>query len=237
MDRLARLLLPTIYAVWKKLLPVQKADIYRYIVTGLLGGYYGDADTVCKRPILQWGHGGKTAFVSGVEAQNVKVEGEKYHPGQRTVQLTQYAFASAAFHPIMLDLLAKIVSFADVIVASSEPTLTDTQRLARILATTGPVIFTDCIVQYACYINASSTPNTLWDGGSVPGLRIFGIEGFGAGQYHSLAPPATDKRVLVHHVFGASKALKGEAWFRQKREAAAKEKEKEKAGVPGKAPA
>lgn len=66
-------LYPEVYSIWYQLLGVQKADIYRYLVTAALGGIYVDSDTSCKLPIDQWGYQYDDSLVLGVEAQNFKV--------------------------------------------------------------------------------------------------------------------------------------------------------------------
>ena len=56
------------------------------------------------------------------------------------------------------------------------------------------------------------TPDSIWDGGHVPGARIFDIKAFGSGQEHSLSPSVNHSDVLVSHAFGGSSELKGASW-------------------------
>lgn len=43
-----------IWPVWDGFSPVEKADIFRYLVLWCFGGYYADADVECARPISTW---------------------------------------------------------------------------------------------------------------------------------------------------------------------------------------
>lgn len=135
--QLASLLAPRIYARWQELLPVQRADLHRYLVTAFFGGIYGDADTVCKRPISQWGQHSDDSFIGGVEAQNVHIGSGLRHEGARTVQLAQYAFASAAFQPLLLDLLESATAKIENAVVAEDRDTTAVGRLRSVLSSTG----------------------------------------------------------------------------------------------------
>ena len=43
-----------IWPVWDGFSPVEKADVFRYLVLWCFGGYYADADVECARPISTW---------------------------------------------------------------------------------------------------------------------------------------------------------------------------------------
>lgn len=134
---LARLLFPRIFTRWEKLLPVQRADLYRYIATAVFGGFYGDADTVCKRPIHLWGHHSDDSFIGGIEAQNMQIGNGPRHEGSRTVQLSQYAFASAAFQPLLLDLLESATAKIEQAIISEDRDTSIVGRLKSVLTSTG----------------------------------------------------------------------------------------------------
>lgn len=136
-NELARLLFPRLYSRWDKLLPVQRADLYRYMATAIFGGIYGDADTVCRAPISQWKVHSDDTFVAGVEAQNVNVgEGGK-HEGSRVVQLTQYVFGAASLQPLVLDLLETAPRKIEGAVVEKERDTSVVGRLRSVLTSTG----------------------------------------------------------------------------------------------------
>ena len=214
MATVVRLLLPPIYQVWDRLLQVQKADIYRYAVTGLLGGFYADSDVKCIKPIKEWNFHHDDSYVVGIEAQNVQTGGGPRHEASRTVQLSQYVYAVAAFQPTMMSLLGSILASKDLILAAARANLTPAERLKNVLDTAGPIAFTDAFANYVCYAfgHMKYTPDSYYAGGHAPGAHVFDVSGFGAGQQHSLSPPMEGPGTLVYHKFGGSKALNGHTW-------------------------
>ena len=184
------------------------------MVTAFLGGVYADSDTICAKPIEEWGVHRDETLVVGVEAQNVDTGGMELHEGARTVLFAQYVFASAAFHPGLLRMVHRLVDRKDSLVGAAAPALSPVERLRNVLATTGPVGFTDSLAEYMCYSfsHAARTPDNYYKGGEAPSMHVFGIAAFGAGQAHSASPPFTDPNVYVKHVFKGSLVLHGETW-------------------------
>eukprot|EP00435_Cladocopium_sp_Y103_P058787 s255_g20.t1 len=43
-----------IWPIWEGLQPVQRADVFRYLVLWYEGGYYADVDVSCKKPIDEY---------------------------------------------------------------------------------------------------------------------------------------------------------------------------------------
>ncbi len=120
---------------------VQRADIYRFVVTTFLGGIYADIDTICKRPVESWGVNYDDSLILGVEAQNIQAAEGPLHEGPRKVLFAQYVFGSAAFHPAGLTLLKTNIANQEKLLNMSE--LNPADRLSTVLATTGrPVVGT-----------------------------------------------------------------------------------------------
>ena len=184
------------------------------MVAAFLGGIYADSDTICAKPIADWGVRRDETLVVGVEAQNVDPQGMSLHEGARTVLFAQYVFASAAFHPGLVRMVQRLVDRKEELTAAAAPALSPVERLRNVLATTGPVGFTDSLAEYMCYSfsRAKRTPDNYYNGGELPDMHVFGVAAFGAGQTHSASPPFTGQDVFVKHIFKGSLVLHGETW-------------------------
>lgn len=215
LEILVELLLPELQAAWPSLLKVQQADVYRFLVTTFLGGVYADSDTICKRPIMEWVADRPRGLIVGVEAQNIDTTGTRRHEGDRTVVFSQYAFATGAFHPVLIRMLHRIMDGEEGLLAAASPSLTPKDRLRAVLRTTGPTAWTDVAAEYLCYAKSGQalTPDVFWGGGRAPALHILPISAFGANQTHSGAPSADDADVFVLHKFKGSTAFSGEKWM------------------------
>lgn len=209
---LVRRLVPDLFVNWSHLLKIQQADIYRYVVTCFLGGLYADSDTICVKPVAAWGVLPTDRLVLGVEAQNVDTKGGPLHEGSRRVFFAQFLFASAAFHPVTVNVLRRIQKDQASLFLLGDPGLDPRERLAGVLQTTGPVAWTDSIAEYMCYATQARTPDDFWQEGSFDGTHIFDVAAFGAGQFHSGSPPLSDSHVLVVHTFKGCMALHGDKW-------------------------
>jgi mannosyltransferase OCH1-like enzyme len=97
--------------IWSQLLPIQRADAFRYMVILKKGGYYADVDVTCQRPITSWGIPENVALIAGYEAGRELGEEERRNVlfGHRE-QVQQWFFAAAPGHPVLertLELLLK----------------------------------------------------------------------------------------------------------------------------------
>lgn len=214
LEFLVMLLVPRLQETWPSLLKVQQADIYRFLVTAFLGGVYADSDTVCKTPVADWLER-PMGLILGVEAQNVDTAGSHRHEGDRTVVFAQYAFATGAFHPVLIRMLHRIMGGREELLGAASPLLTPNDRLRAVLGTTGPTAWTDVVAEYFCYAQSgvALTPDVFWRGGGAPAIEILPIAAFGAGQTHSGAPAADHPNVLIYHKFKGSVVLRGEKWM------------------------
>lgn len=100
---------------------ILRADTLRYLVLLLEGGVYSDTDTICLRPIPQWGANPillpgqrksllKTppSVIIGVEADvGMREDWHQWWP--RPLQIVQWTLSSAPNHPIFLDVLRRIL--------------------------------------------------------------------------------------------------------------------------------
>jgi len=225
-EELARSFLDMEEDAWDTLTPVQKSDIWRYLVVFLFGGWYMDSDVECIRPISQWGHPFSSTLVVGIEAESVLAPSSsssaKVAWGGRQVVVSQYAFGAAARHPALATVLRHILSQARMLSEVASMAMTPEARLYGVLETTGPWAFSDAVGEYICYADAypldmadklNHLPN-LAGGGHVVNTHVFGIAGFGAGQDHSLSPRVDDRTAPINvvHWFGGSIAFHGKRW-------------------------
>jgi mannosyltransferase OCH1-like enzyme len=104
---------------------VQRADMARYVILYVFGGFYADMDTTLYKPI--------TPFVDGTNL-HTSIEIRRT-PGRHGY--TQYAFGSPPRHPALLDVLRGV--------ARAPPRRADESLDAYVIRTTGPVVFSDAI--------------------------------------------------------------------------------------------
>ena len=87
---------PNLMSVYKALTPVQRADLFRYGVLYVHGGFYADIDAVCSAPL--------DSFIQEDDQLVVGVEGKPKTPNRGLVypvQYCQWAMGARAKHPCM----------------------------------------------------------------------------------------------------------------------------------------
>jgi hypothetical protein len=107
------------------------------MVTLFLGGIYADSDTVCQKPIMEWGQMFDDSLILGVEAQNVDTGDHPLHEGARNVLVAQYVFGHAAMHPMALLNMRRILTYEKRLLEVADQNLPAVDRLKGVLATTG----------------------------------------------------------------------------------------------------
>ena len=90
-----------------------------------------------------------------------------------------------------------LIKHKDELSSAASLALSLSERLRTMKATTGPVRFTNNLVEYMCYSNPRKlrTPAKFYNGGEAPGLHIFGIA-----TAHLTPPDLTDPDVFVRHL-------------------------------------
>ena len=200
---------------WRALEPVQRTDIYRYVVIQNFGGWYFDADVDAVRSIANWGHEPHQTLVVGVEADNY-ADAPK-HEGARPLMFSQYSFGAAPQHPALTFVLDKIVDIVEQGRIEMGKGMSVEERLLHVLTTTGPVVWTDSIMEFLT-LSASvmgqkpQSPLDLHMGGNNMNTKIFSISGFGCGQFHSNSPACDQEDVNIWHRFGGSQYFGGKRW-------------------------
>ena len=136
MDTYIRTEHPDLVPVWDKLIAIQKADFFRYIIVLDEGGVYADLDVTCIQPVDLWTaglreFGPNVKLIAGFEA----VVGQReldLHYFARKFQIVQWVFAGVAQHPV----LKKVI---ELIVAKLTPMSKEDIAAASVIRTTGPV--------------------------------------------------------------------------------------------------
>lgn len=150
---------PKIWAIWHTLLPVEKADVFRYAVVHVHGGVYADLDVECIRSIDSWPQMDKTGGIVGVEGVAETEEIREWVGFVHRTQYCQWTFAFVPGHELLHETLEIVL-----------------QRVAAggssTLIKTGPGAFTTAVMRtkskdvtilsgnaFACCGGYSNSPN------------------------------------------------------------------------------
>ena len=136
MDAYIREKHPELVVVWDKLIVIQKADFFRYIIVMDEGGVYADLDVTCVKPIEKWTSelrefANGVGLIVGFEA----VVGQKeldLHYFARKFQIAQWVFAAAKNHPVLQNVIR-------IIVNKLTPMSAEEIASSSVIRTTGPV--------------------------------------------------------------------------------------------------
>ena len=170
-----------------------KSDFFRYIAVMTLGGVYSDMDTECLHPIDTW---------IDVERERVGlvVSLEMDDPTNwkgfvRPLQFCQWTFAGIAGHPILRNIVEKIVVIT--------PKMLD-QKMSYdvVMNWTGPGIWSDVILDYLQYHFKVDTLNLLSKLKHpilIGDVYILPKDGFGS--YDGRAGGTQDPKTHVRHFF------------------------------------
>ncbi|CAE7799000.1 och1, partial [Symbiodinium microadriaticum] len=152
-----------IWPIWQGLLPVERADAFRYLVLWAHGGYYADIDVSCLVPISEMQLPNDTDMIVGYETGRHLTEGERDSVHfSRTDQFEQWFFASAPRNPVLLRCLELIRQKFGWRIESTEEL-------------TGPATFTDAVHEFLL----TETPDALSNliaGRSAGSGRLFPSE-------------------------------------------------------------
>ena len=140
---------PAIWPHYQRLLPIQKADVFRYVALWAFGGVYADIDVTALEPVDSWGTRlrsrskldsaglldyGNVDFIVGFEALPLRPDWHAHYATQ--FQLCQWTFASAPGHWLLKAVLERITSFFE-----EQQHL----RTKSVIKSTGPGIWSDAI--------------------------------------------------------------------------------------------
>lgn len=145
---------PELVPASQEMQPVQRADLFRYMILYDVGGVYADLDVACVVPIDRWAKTyGRAHHVSGDPGLIVgfeQISSERADWAEwyaREFQFSQWTIAAQPGHPVLRGVLDLIRRFF-----AGDKALRETARgnftTADVLESTGPGIWTDAVVNY-----------------------------------------------------------------------------------------
>lgn len=142
-------------------LPVMKADVWRYAIVYLQGGFYTDIDTSCNAPIASW-LSPEASFVVANEVAN---------------NLCQWTFAAEARHPALERVLRLFAERASGILRMNS---------GAVHHYTGPSLWTDALTSYFSETLRESDVRYTRDAGRLRehGVHVYGPQHFRTGVSH-----------------------------------------------------
>eukprot|EP00912_Choanoflagellata_sp_UC4_P000301 UC4_evm3s182 len=135
---------PELVPAWEKMLPIHKADLFRYVILFDIGGVYSDLDVTCSVPVREWTQKRRNFQNIGLIVGFEAVVGQKeldLHMYARKFQIVQWTMASVPGHPVLKRVLQKIV---DIFSMKSKEEL----ALASVIRTTGPAVWSDAVAEH-----------------------------------------------------------------------------------------
>lgn len=150
--------------------PVQKADVFRYLVACGHGGAYADSDTFNVWPISDWNtaNGNEESVVLGIENVWRSVA------GQFRMQIVQWTFLAAPGHPIFCEMGSRALAALE---KARHMNLTHDDH---ILYTTGPGAFSRSVFAYwEKHRSIAQLPQAYAYGGKAKDVRILSPLAFG----------------------------------------------------------
>lgn len=146
---------PKYLKVYSQLRPVEKADLWRYLVIYERGGVYGDFDTLCRKPLADWLRP-SDGLVLGLETDLLDEypawtpsghvrSGGAYRLGgpwiDNPVLFCNWTFAARPGHPLLADVIRRVaINALDPFFLHERPGWT--------IKKTGPGALTDAVNDY-----------------------------------------------------------------------------------------
>lgn len=124
------------WPIWEGLTPVQRADVFRYLVLWDQGGYYADVDAACTLPIDQYKIPKEASMIVGYEmGHRLKEKRRAEIKFARMEQFQQWFLASAPGNPVLLRCMELIRQRY-------------TWKIESTLELTGPGVFSDAVQEF-----------------------------------------------------------------------------------------
>lgn len=138
---------PDYLALYQDLaLPVERADLFRYLAVHHFGGVYSDTDVRPLIPLTGWLQAfGWTDLTQGFSARKLLIAGVEFpRPSHGSpLQIVQWTFAATApGHPLLLSVAEEVRNRVSRIPFDPD------QREACVLLRTGPAAWTSAILSY-----------------------------------------------------------------------------------------
>ncbi|GAA5826110.1 hypothetical protein JCM11251_007168 [Rhodosporidiobolus azoricus] len=208
-----------VLAAWSRLVTpaVLRSDFWRYLVLAVEGGVYADTDVECLKPVESWG---EDVSWNGKRPKSYVSPSLIWWP--RPLQISQWTVAAARGHPVLLDVVRRIVEMA--LLPEEEP--------KSVMERTGPGPFTDSLLSYVLaqyrkpwgslrglpsdgwrFRASVDAPEALKKQRRVRGgkeeerwgdLKVLSITGFSPGVGHMGAKGRSDPAAMAAHAFAGS---------------------------------
>jgi len=125
-----------IWPIWDGFTPVEKADVFRYLVLWAYGGYYADADVEPNKAIADWEVSKDASLIVGYEFGHRFPEWQRAEiKFGRTEQFQQWFIVSAPGNPVLLRCMQMIRRRF-------------TWKIQSTLDLTGPGVFSDAVHEF-----------------------------------------------------------------------------------------
>lgn len=127
--------------------PILRADLLRYLILLREGGVWADIDVLPHRPVPEWvpeQYRDRVNLVAGIETDHHKQpvwSGLPY-----SVVLCQYVVLAKPGHPALRVLVDRVVGSLQRLLGGKRPG--EVITFDDVMATTGPFMFTDVLMQY-----------------------------------------------------------------------------------------
>lgn len=175
--------------------PVERTDMWRYLVLCRMGGVYADSDVVAARPVADWVQ--DAGLLVGIENVFTTPEEAKRRDYTRQVQMVQWAIASRKGHPVVCRMGQYIAQHVQEEAAGE---FVDPDRDHAILERTGPGIWSSSVHDYIAEYNVRV--EDLVAGGRVGDVRVLPQPVFGCAS--ATWNPTEDVLPYVYHMFKGS---------------------------------
>jgi hypothetical protein len=177
--------------------PVERTDMWRYLVLCRMGGVYADSDVVAARPVADWVQ--DAGLLVGIENVFTTPEEAKRRDYTRQVQMVQWAIASRKGHPVVCRMGQYI---ADHVREEAAGEFVDPDRDHAILERTGPGIWSSSVHDYIKEFGSGVRVEDLVAGGKIGDVRVLPQPVFGCAS--ATWNPTEDVLPYVYHMFKGS---------------------------------
>ena len=193
-------------------MPVMKADLFRYLILLARGGIYTDIDTTALKSATDWLPDdiprSTVGLVVGIEADPDREDWKEWF--SRRIQFCQWTIQAKPGHPVLRDVVAKVVEETLSLKKKGELTAKKLER--NIIEFTGPAVWTDAIFNYMNnpkYFNMKTNDhNVTWEAFTgietskkVGDVVVLPITSFSPGVQQMGAKEPDDPMAFVHHEF------------------------------------
>lgn len=218
--------IPSVYEAYSSMVTdIHRADFFRYLILFALGGTYSDIDTRSLRPVWEWfpqeNHIAlekQIGLVIGIEADPVRPDWAQWY--SRRVQICQWTIRAKSGHPILANMISKVVQKTLQMKRTHLLDLNNPKLLKSTMEFTGPGVWTDAIMEYLNepqHFTKEDKKNVLpirlgkqvkaIDLSGMDTHKIFGdvmllpITSFSPGINHMGSKPLDDPMAFVFHSF------------------------------------